>query len=170
MRRPHVAMIVEHAGGSGAVASVALNQARQLLDFPAGRVTPDAVSRLVADFHLRHEQLYTFANPEADVEIVNLRLRALGLMEKLELPKLETAGNGATPPSGQTRMVHFAAAGFLEAPVYSRESLLAGHTISGPAIVDQPDTTTVIFPGQTAEVDAYGNLIATVHLTAAPAT
>ena len=140
------------------------------LDFPADRVTPDAVSRLVADFHLRHEQLYTFANPEADVEIVNLRLRALGLMEKLELPNLAAAGNGATPPSGQTRMVHFSAAGFLEAPVYARESLLAGHTISGPAIVDQPDTTTVIFPGQKAEVDAYGNLIATVTLTAAPAT
>ena len=129
------------------------------LEFPVERTTLEAVERLIEDFHHRHEQLYTFSHPGADVEIVNLRVRALGLMDKLELPEIEAADKGAAPQPNGTRSVHFGAAGFLKTPVFQRGGLLAGHVVAGPAIVDQMDTTTVIFPGQSASVDAYGNLI-----------
>jgi N-methylhydantoinase A len=46
--------------------------------------------------------------------------------------------------------------------VYARQAFQASHVVSGPAIVEQLDTTTVIFPGQKAIVDVYGNLL--IHL------
>ena len=51
------------------------------------------------------------------------------------------------------------AAGFTRTPVYRRERLLAGHTLTGPAVVEQMDSTTIVLPGQQATVDAHGNLL-----------
>jgi N-methylhydantoinase A len=50
----------------------------------------------------------------------------------------------------------------VDTPVFARHTLYAGHVVHGPAIVEQLDTTTVIFPGHQATVDAYGNLL--MHL------
>jgi N-methylhydantoinase A len=58
--------------------------------------------------------------------------------------------------------VYFAAAGFVDTPVFARQTLGAGHTVHGPAIIEQFDTTTVVFPGHEATVDAYGNVL--IHL------
>ena len=49
--------------------------------------------------------------------------------------------------------------GWLETPVHRRESLHAGTTLEGPAIVEQLDTTVVLEPGSAATVDELGNLI-----------
>jgi N-methylhydantoinase A len=57
-----------------------------------------------------------------------------------------------------SRPVYFATSGFVDTPVYARHTLCTGHILTGPAIVEQLDTTTVIYPGQQAMVDAYGNL------------
>jgi N-methylhydantoinase A len=46
-----------------------------------------------------------------------------------------------------------------QVPVWRRERLLAGHRISGPAIIDQLDTTTVLFAGQHGEIDSWGNIL-----------
>ena len=51
------------------------------------------------------------------------------------------------------------ARGLIPCPVYERALLRPGHGIAGPAIIDQPDSTTVVYPGQHAEVDDYGNLV-----------
>ena len=62
----------------------------------------------------------------------------------------------------QTRSVYFSGQGFCATPVYARSTLQATHVLPGPAIVEQLDATTVIFPGQEAVVDLYGNLL--IHL------
>ncbi|MDB5408179.1 MAG: agaF, partial [Rhodospirillales bacterium] len=59
------------------------------------------------------------------------------------------------------RPVCFDGIEWLETPVYSRLALRSGDRFTGPAIVEQADTTTVIIPGQQAELDRYGNLILT---------
>ncbi len=117
------------------------------------------MQQLIQDFHQRHEQLYTYAAPDTPVEIINLRLRALGRMDKLTLPRINDVAPGTEPPVSQTRPVYFSGLGFVETPVIPRHDLLAGHTINGPAIVDQLDSTTVIYPDHQAHVDAYGNLL-----------
>ncbi|MCZ6647165.1 MAG: hydantoinase/oxoprolinase family protein [SAR324 cluster bacterium] len=132
------------------------------IELPPGELGAHSIEELTDAFHARHEQLYTFANRETPVEIVNLRIKAVGLVDKLELRRIAEARDGAAPEPALTRPVHFTEQGFVETPVYERGSLLAGQVFAGPAVVDQLDTTTLIFPGQRATVDAYGNLILSV--------
>ena len=123
-----------------------------------GAVTQSALAGLVADFHALHERLYTFSDPAAPVEIVNQRVEAAGLTDKFDLPELSAAPSLRPEPSAE----RFACLGgdtLRATPTYRRETLLAGHTIEGPAIVDQLDATTVLLPGQTALADRFGNLI-----------
>jgi N-methylhydantoinase A/oxoprolinase/acetone carboxylase beta subunit len=133
------------------------------LDFPARQVSAAAVEQLLQAFHRRHEQLYTYAAPDTPVEIVNLRLRAVGQMAQLTLPRIATAPHpGTTADPVSARAVYFSGQGFVDTPVYARAALLATHVVHGPAIVEQFDATTVLFPGQEAVVDPYGNLL--IHL------
>ncbi len=127
--------------------------------FPAPTVTEMYIQQLIEEFHQRHEQLYTYAATDTPVEIINLRLRALGRMDKLTLPRIESVAAGTAPAVSQTRPVYFSGLGFVETPVMPRQDLLAGHVIEGPAIVDQLDSTTVIYPDHQAHADAYGNLL-----------
>jgi N-methylhydantoinase A len=128
------------------------------VELPGERIDQTALAQLIEGFHRLHEQLYTFADRDAAVEIVNLRVKALGLVDKLELPRLASADH-TEPAATAARQVYFPESGFSEVPVYARSDLLAGHVIMGPAIVDQLDTTTVIFPGQRARVDEFGHFI-----------
>ena len=125
--------------------------------FPAGAADDATFGRLVADFHALHEQLYTFADPDAPVEIVNLRVEAIGTTEKVAIPEIAAATSSHAEPVGERPV---ALGGDLRpTPVHRREALLAGHVVEGPAIVDQLDSTTVILPGQHALTDRYGNMI-----------
>jgi N-methylhydantoinase A len=134
------------------------------VDFPGHEVSAAAVETLLTRFHQRHEQLYTYAATDTPVEIVNLRLRAVGQLDKLTLPLLDTVAPGTVPEAMQTRPVYFTpASGFVDTPVFARHTLRAGHTLHGPAIVEQLDTTTVVYPGQAATVDASGNLLMHTH-------
>jgi N-methylhydantoinase A len=128
------------------------------VDFPAATVSTASVQQLITLFHQRHEQLYTYAAADTSVEIVNLRLRAVGPMDKLALPRVATVAEGTVPEPNQSRTVYFASTGAIDTPVFARHTLCAGHVVAGPAIIEQLDTTTVLYPGQQATVDAYGNL------------
>jgi N-methylhydantoinase A len=72
------------------------------------------------------------------------------------MPKLD-AGTGQFAPSG-TRPVYFDA-GFIDTPLYDRATLPPGAKITGPAVVEEFGSTTVVFPGQTVEVDPHGILV-----------
>jgi N-methylhydantoinase A/oxoprolinase/acetone carboxylase beta subunit len=133
------------------------------VEFPGQTVTPLALQQLIAQFHQRHEQLYTYAALDTPVEIVNLRLRAVGQMAKLTLPRVPAVAPGSIPPALHTRPVYFAVAGWMDTPVFARQTLRAGHVLHGPAIIEQFDTTTVVFPGHEATVDAYGNVLIHLH-------
>ena len=119
--------------------------------------TDAAVERTVADFHALHEQLYTFRQPDTPVEIVTLRVTAEGAMPKPAVPKLPKRGPVGDAIVGR-QSVDFGGEERL-APIYERAKLGAGAEIKGPAILTQLDSTTVLFPGQTAEVHPYGSLI-----------
>jgi N-methylhydantoinase A len=120
-------------------------------------VTADSLAGTIAAFHRLHEQLYTFAQEDTPVEIVTLRVIATGQLPQptlRELPKggaVEDAivGRQEVDVDEQRRLC----------PVYDRTKLGAGAVLRGPAIVRQLDSTTVLFPDQTAEVDKYGSLV-----------
>jgi N-methylhydantoinase A len=97
--------------------------------------------------------------PGLPMRIVSLRVAAIGRRPAFDfrvfapdpVASLDKAGRG-------TRRVWFAG-GFRETAIWSRLDLPAGARIEGPAILEQPDATTVIEPGLTGRIDALGNLI-----------
>ena len=129
------------------------------VDWAGDTVDAQSVSALVEAFHDKHERLYTFADRDAPVEIINLNISATGNMDRVTLPDLDIAEPGAAPAPTGERQVNFEGEVFVPTPTFRRETLCAGHSIYGPAIVDQLDSTTVVFPGQHATVDRQGNLI-----------
>lgn len=124
-----------------------------------GRMTHAVADDLVNRFHEQHQQLYTFADRKAQVELVNLRVYANGLMDHVTLPEIKRAPAGEKPAPIGTRPGAPEGSVIAEVPVYRRERLLAGHVVEGPAIVDQLDCTTVVLAGQIATVDRFANLV-----------
>ena len=132
------------------------------LSLPHNPLSSAEIGRVLEQFHKEHNRAYGFSAPGEPVEFVNLRLTAIGQIMKPRLRELEPHRGGADPASAlkATRPVYFAeSGGYVDCPIYDRYRLAAGHILSGPAIVVELDSTTVIHPGYQAEVDRFGNLI-----------
>ena len=114
----------------------------------------EALSKL---FFAEHERAYGFHNPLDPVEVVNFRLVAVG---RLKQPSARPVAAGRDPLSVPTdrRNVWFAADAAVDTPVYDRAKLAPGHVITGQAVIEQLDATTLLFPGDKATVDAHLNL------------
>jgi N-methylhydantoinase A len=125
--------------------------------FPAGAVTDEALRQVAERFHALHEQYYTF-RLDSPIEFVNLHLSAFGRVEKAKVPKLNASGTPEEALKGH-REVHWDEHGRQRTPIYERSRLGAGANVQGPAIVEEADSTTVVFPGQILTVDEYGNLV-----------
>ena len=119
------------------------------------------VGTLRTAFFREHARVYGYHADDEPIQIVNVRLTALGAPPVLAIPALGSApAPDASAARAGARDVWFdETAGFTRTPVYRRERLLAGHALAGPAIVEQMDSTTVVLPGQTATVDAHANLM-----------
>jgi N-methylhydantoinase A len=116
-----------------------------------GPVTSETLAALAAAFHDRHRQTYGHANPNERVQLVNLRLTALGRSPELILRQDAGAGR----PMRQ-RSAWFAETGLTPCPVHWRDGLAPGTSLTGPAIIEALDTTVIVPPGWTARVDERG--------------
>lgn len=114
-----------------------------------------------ARFHVEHRRRYGFDEPFARVEVVTLRATAIGALPRPVLRPQEEGPPDASPACIDMRPVYFEQH-FHDTAVYDRTLLRPGHRLGGPAIVVQPDCTTLLHPGQRLSVDAYGNLVVTV--------
>ncbi len=110
-------------------------------------------------FHRRHETLFGHSAPDEPTEVVNARIVAVAPTKKPQLEKQRVPERSLPAVSGRRRAFFAEAEGFVDCPVYRREALKWGHSVSGPALVDQFDSTTVLLPGQSAVVDEYLNLV-----------
>ena len=130
------------------------------IPLPDGPVTDDTLKALLAGFSEAHQQRYGFIAEDEPVQLVTLRLEATGVVPKAVLRSWSEDGPDASAALTGTRKVWFPeAGGFVETPIYSRDALKPGNVFSGPAIVEQMDTTTVVLPDWTARVDPFLNLI-----------
>ena len=114
--------------------------------------------RLRARFDESHKQMFGHTAPEEPVEIVSYRLRGIGRVPPVELPKHLAHGGALKDALRETRKARFDGV-TLDCPVYQRGRLDVGARFAGPAIVDQLDATTVIPPGHIARVDAFKNIL-----------
>jgi N-methylhydantoinase A len=119
-----------------------------------------ALETLRVQFDEQHRTMFGHSAPEQPVEIVSYRVRGVGRVPPVEMPKFKPTGATLADALRETRRVRFDGED-VECPVYQREKLDVGLTFEGPAILDQFDCTTVIYAGQTARVDEWKNLIVT---------
>jgi N-methylhydantoinase A len=114
-------------------------------------------------FDLVHEQRYGTSAPNEPAEIASLRTTVTGIVEKPGLERIEP-GEVTPPKEAQTgrRKTFFQELGFIDTPTLARAAFLAGNRVQGPALIEEHASTTVVLPGDSAEVDALGNLVITI--------
>lgn len=128
---------------------------------PPGPLDTAALAGVVARFHAEHQRQYAHSAPGDPVEVVTLRVAAVGPAALPALPERRPVARGA--PQAQRRPVYFEEAGdFVDCPVYDRSALEPGMRLVGPAVVEQMDSTTLVHPGHVAVVDGWGNLLIAV--------
>ncbi len=115
-------------------------------------------------FHESHLQEYTFSLEDSDIEIVNTHLVAFGVLDKAELtPVVKSETKDASAAILGERDVDFDDLGIYKTKIYNRELLHYGMEFTGPAIIEEVTTTTVVLPENKVEIDAYGGIH--IHLT-----
>jgi N-methylhydantoinase A len=152
------------------------------IEIPAGcTIEQSHLAAIAESFHQAHERLYTYSTPGSPLEIMNLRITAVGAVDKTGVGAdtaqgaAREAGDaqgaareaGANARSGNaqeslkgSRSVYFVEArGFRDTPVYDRSRLKPGMVIRGPAVIEERITTVIVHPGWTMAVDEFGNIV-----------
>jgi N-methylhydantoinase A/oxoprolinase/acetone carboxylase beta subunit len=139
------------------------------VDVGSGAIDEGWVEKLRADFHDIHEREYSRRFEDSDIEVPNIRVRGIGLMPQLDTPEVEAGDEDAEGALRHEGEAWFLVDGALEQVAtryYDREALRAGNRLTGPAIVNQYDSTTVIPPGIEASVDRFGSIVIEVGASA----
>ncbi|MEW6622492.1 MAG: hydantoinase/oxoprolinase family protein [Bacillota bacterium] len=124
----------------------------------SGVIQKDDLQTIRQSFDRNHYQQYTFSLDYAPAEFVNFNLTAFGTVKKPEIKEISPAGPLEDALKGE-RVIDFDEHGRLQSKVFERSMLGPGHKIHGPAVVEESKSVTVLYPGQTLDVDSYGNLI-----------
>lgn len=112
---------------------------------------------IITAFHGLHEREYNFRRDGAPVDIYRVNLSAIGVTPKAEMAAHAPVTYDPTPKENRT--VWFDSKAYNDTPIYQREDMRTGQKVSGPAIIEQFDSTTVVIPGSTAEIDRFLNII-----------
>lgn len=125
---------------------------------PSGEWDAEIVDEIIEQFHMLHEKNYTFRLQDTACEIVSLHVTAFGQVRKPELSKHWQ--NGAINEAlKEVRPVYYDQEGWVDTPVYARHLLPTNQIITGPAIVEEKASVTIIEKGQSIFADEYRNLI-----------
>ena len=118
-------------------------------------VTHSSLAESVKAFHVKHREVYGYSAEEEPAEIVNAKLRVIGLLEK---PRLRRRRRNRSDLSPDHRKVYYESLGkWVETEVHQRVAL--DEFREGPAVIEQYDATTVVYPGWSYTPDDYGNLV-----------
>jgi N-methylhydantoinase A len=127
---------------------------------PAGALTPQDLERLQEQFHEAHARAYGYAAREDPVELVNVRLTAIGVSPKPQVKALpKGTGDIRDAVKGQRPVWFSEASGFIACPIVDHYRLRWGDAVPGPTVIEELDATTVVHPAYEAQVDQYGNLL-----------
>ena len=126
------------------------------INFKNDQFNRDTALALRAEFDKAHEVAYGYSQSNEPVELVGMRVKLAGILSKPPLPKTK-AGSGLK--SIGSRRVSFGKNIWTETPIYRRETIPVEQNFEGPAVIEQMDSMLLIFPGDTAKIDGWGNLI-----------
>jgi N-methylhydantoinase A len=125
------------------------------LPFPDGLPGEATVNAIAECFHDLHRQYYGYRRDGAALEVVTLRLAATGKFPEI---RPGVGAEDGVKSVARSRRVYFSG-GYVDVPVFDRRRVGPGWEIEGPAVVSQDDSTTLIWPGDRAWCDRWGNLI-----------
>jgi N-methylhydantoinase A len=138
-----------------------LGQSYQLVvRVPSGSLGRGELDQLATEFHRQHERAYGYAEPGEPMELVNYRVTAVGEIAKPErIGRWEVGGRPRHEPS--TRPVCFDRSGYVDTSVLWRRSLTVDSVVTGPAVIEELDSTTLVHPGWLARVTESWDLLLT---------
>lgn len=129
------------------------------IDYFSGETEGSELEILRERFDVAHKQRYGFSVKDEGIEVVTLRVEAIGSVKHARLQSDSQPTIEEALQVGERSVWMPEASGFVDCPIYQRSDLHYGHEITGPAIIEQMDTTTLVLPEMLARVDVYRNLI-----------
>jgi N-methylhydantoinase A len=130
---------------------------------PDGPVDGRTAPALRAAFDRVYAQRYGYSDAKAALELVTVAVAATGTGPEVRLPEHRPGTRDVAEARKPDRPVYFPETrGYGRCPVYDRRRLPVGARLEGPGVVEEPESTTVLPPGTTAEVDPWANLIVSV--------
>ena len=115
-------------------------------------------------FHDAHKSSYGYAHPGRPVEIVNIRVKAIGKVPPIHLPQKKYPAVDSKPVEEKYASVEMNE-GAISIPLYKYDHLVPGNKLEGPALIISSDTTILIYTNDIVNVDNYQNLIIDIRLT-----
>ena len=125
---------------------------------PGGRLTQADVPALHEAFHEVHERMFGVREPGQSLELVAWKARATAVLEKPTVLVDLTGRDGTATPERTTR-AYFGDLGWRDTVIHRGDRLPIGAEVPGPAVVQEPTTTIVAYPGQLLRVTANGNYL-----------
>lgn len=111
-------------------------------------------------FHQAHNRLYTYSTPEIPVEIINLRVTAVGHVDKTGIYEKPSESTDPSEAYKNSRKIYFEEyKGFVDTPTFDRTKLKPGNVIEGPAVIEERITTTIVHPCWKARIDGFENVV-----------
>jgi N-methylhydantoinase A len=118
-----------------------------------GNVDQQTIDKMADRFHKEHEKTYSHCSPTDPVDLINLRVKISITPEGLDASQLRGISGKTDASHGASRKAYFGEYGYLEADLISREQMTT-QTRSGPLIIEDYDSTTVVPPDWTARCDS----------------
>jgi N-methylhydantoinase A len=164
------ATVVRHAGAAGTISLQRTADMRYVgqgyeltVPIPDGPVDGRTAPALRAAFDRVYAQRYGYSDAKAALELVTVAVAATGTGPEVRLPEHRPGTRDVAEARKPDRPVYFPETrGYGRCPVYDRRRLPVGARLEGPGVVEEPESTTVLPPGTTAEVDPWANLIVSV--------
>jgi N-methylhydantoinase A len=132
------------------------------VEIPAEELSPRNIGVIAETFHRRHEELFTYAERDNLIEIINLESTVVGHVPR---PQMPTLARGDVDPAhaqiGERKAFFEERRMYAPAPVYDGSRLLVGNVVLGPAIVEEVTTAIVVFPGWRMRLDEPGMYVMT---------
>jgi N-methylhydantoinase A len=132
------------------------------VSLPAGPIDASWLKRASDAFHAAHRRLYSYCDRGEQVQLVNLRVAAIGQTEHVKPRLIERGPSNPKAAQKGERRVRFQESSIVQTcAIYERDRLLAGNQVCGPAVIEQADSTILVPPSFNALVDPHGRLIMT---------
>ena len=124
--------------------------------------TPEQLAQIVKAFHHAHETIFAVSEGDQEIEFIQWKARVTGELDRPPLTPLAVKATTLTPAPERHGKAYFEATGIIDIPRYRGVTLTPGMRVQGPALIVEPITTLVLYPGSVATVTPFNNYMVDV--------